>query len=87
MALLLFFPESPLWIVLTLFPVTAPIQVMLRIGVSTVATWEIAASIGILVVSIVLGTFVSIKVFRLHMLMTGKRPTIGEIVRQLRAGK
>lgn len=83
-ALLSFFPESPIWVILSIFPITAPIQVMLRLGVSTVPVWQIVASIGVLGVSIVAGMIVAIKVFRLHMLSSGKRPSLKEIARGLR---
>ena len=83
-ALLNFFPQSPVWVVLSIFPVTAPIQVMVRLGLSTVPLWQILTSIGVLIASITLGMVVAIKVFRLYMLMSGKRPKLGEIVRTLR---
>jgi len=52
---------------------------MLRLGVSDIPVWQIFASIGVLVISIVGGLLLSIKVFRMHMLMHGKRPGIAEI--------
>jgi ABC-2 type transport system permease protein len=78
MALLLFFPESPLWVVLTIFPVTAPVQTMLRLGVSSVPSWQIITSIGVLAISIVSGMILSIRVFRTHMLATGKKQGASE---------
>ena len=83
-ALLNFFPRSPVWIVLSLFPVTSPIQVMLRLGFSTVPLWQILAGIGVLVASIAAGMVISVNVFRLYMLMSGKRPKLREIARTLR---
>ena len=83
-ALLNFFPESPIWVVLSFFPITAPIQVMLRLGRSTVPLWQILVSIGVLVVSITVGMIIAIRVFRLYMLMSGKRPKLGEVMRTLR---
>lgn len=78
------FPNSPIWVVLTLFPTTAPIQTMLRIGISEVPLWQIIASITILVLSIVLGLYLVPKVFRTYMLMYGKRPGLREIYRQIK---
>jgi len=83
-SLLMFFPNSPIWVALTIFPVTAPIQTMLRLGVSDIPLWQILTSISVLVISIVVGLFLSIKVFRIYMLMYGKRPGIGEIIRNLK---
>ena len=81
---LFIFPESPVWSVLTIFPVTAPIAVMLRLGVSGVAAWELAASLAVLVLSIALAMFLAIRAFRVYLLMYGKRPSIREILRNLR---
>jgi ABC-2 type transport system permease protein len=78
-SLLMAFPNSSIWVFLSIFPITAPVQTMLRLGVSTIPAWQIFASIGVLVISIVGGLLLSIKVFRMHMLMHGKRPGIAEI--------
>jgi ABC-2 type transport system permease protein len=79
------FPNSPIWVVLTLFPTTAPIQTMTRLGISEVPLWQIIASITILVLSIVIGLYLVIKIFRTYMWMYGKRPGLREIYRQIKA--
>lgn len=84
LSLLMFFPNSPIWVVLTIFPVTAPVQTMVRLGVSDIPPWQIATSIGVLALSIVAGLFLAIKIFRMHMLMYGKRPGFAEIIRSLK---
>ena len=68
----------------TIFPITAPVQTMLRLGVSDVPSWQIVASIGVLGLSIVVGLLLSIKIFRVHMLMHGKRPGFRDIMRSLK---
>jgi ABC-2 type transport system permease protein len=78
-SLLMAFPNSSIWVFLSIFPITAPVQTMLRLGVSDIPAWQILTSIGVLVISIVGGLFLSIKIFRMHMLMHGKRPGIAEI--------
>ncbi len=78
-SLLMAFPNSSIWVFLSIFPITAPVQTMLRLGVSDIPAWQILTSIGVLVISIVGGLFLSIKVFRMHMLMHGKRPGLAEI--------
>ena len=83
-SLLFNFPGSAIWVVLTLFPVTAPVQIMLRLGVSDIPPWQIAASIGILGFCIVAGLSLAVKVFRVYMLMYGKRPGIAEIFYNLK---
>jgi ABC-2 type transport system permease protein len=78
------FPNNPIWVVLTLFPITAPIQTMVRLGVADIPFWQIAASIGISVLSIIAGLTLVIKIFRIYMLMYGKRPSFREISRTLK---
>jgi ABC-2 type transport system permease protein len=83
-SLLFIFPNSPIWKVLTIFPVTAPIAMMLKLGVTDIPAWELAASIVVLALSVIVVLLLSIKVFRIYLLMYGKRPNLGEIIRALR---
>ena len=83
-SLLFALPESIIWVVLTIFPITAPIQTMLRLGVTDIPVWQIAVSLSVLALSVALGLYLSIKIFRVHMLLHGKRPKIGEIIRSLK---
>ncbi len=80
LSLLIAFPNSSIWVVLTLFPITAPVQTMVRLGISAIPLWQIITSIALLVISVSGGLFLSIKIFRINMLMHGKRPGIAEII-------
>ena len=82
--LLVNFPNSPIWVVLSIFPVTAPVTTMIRLGVSDIPTWQIVTSLGVLVLSIIAGLFLSIRIFRVFMLMYGKRPGLTEIIQSLK---
>jgi ABC-2 type transport system permease protein len=81
---LMIFPKSALWVVLTIFPFTAPVEVMLRLGVSGVPAWQLAVSIAVMALCIVGALLLSIRVLRIYLLMYGKRPGFGEILRNLR---
>jgi ABC-2 type transport system permease protein len=83
--LLVSFPNSPIWVALSIFPITAPVQVMARLGVSDIPAWQILISIGVLALSIIGGFYSSIKIFRAFMLMYGKRPRLGEIIKALKS--
>jgi ABC-2 type transport system permease protein len=85
-SLLFIFPDNPIWVVLTIFPITAPVTTMLRLGVSDVPVWQIAVSIAVLALSIIGVMFVAIRVFRTYLLMYGKRPAWREILQSLRSG-
>jgi ABC-2 type transport system permease protein len=78
------YPESPAWVVLSIFPITAPIQTMIRLGVSEVPTWQLGVSLGVLSLSVLSGILLAEKVFRTFMLMYGKRLTVKEILQGLR---
>jgi ABC-2 type transport system permease protein len=81
MSLFLAFPQNPLWIILSIFPLTAPTMVIERLGIADIPVWQIAASMSVLAVSAIGGLFFSTRVFKTYLLMYGKRPRLGEIVR------
>ena len=85
-SLLFIFPNSPIWTALTIFPVTAPVATIFRLGVTDIPAWELAVSLVVLTLSIVVILLLSIKAFRLYLLMYGKRPSLGELIRNLRTG-
>lgn len=77
-------PNSALSIAASLFPATAPIIMMLRMGSQMPHIWEIAASIAIMVASIWAVLWVSARLYRVGILMYGKRATLPELLRWLR---
>jgi len=86
LSLIMAFPNSPAWVVLSIFPFSAPVLVILRLGLTGVPGWQLAASIAVLALCIFGGLVLSSKLLRTYMLMYGKRPNLGEIVRNLRNG-
>ncbi len=85
-SIIIMYPNSPVCIFLSIFPLTAPITLVARLGSTDVAAWQIAVSIGVLVLSIAIGLFLTIKIVRTFLLMYGKRPSLGTIIRSLRNG-
>ena len=86
MSLLILFPDNPIWVVLTIFPLTAPVEVIVRMGVSDIPAWQLAISITVLALTIVGVLSLTTRIFRTYLLMYGKRPGIGEIIRSLKSG-
>ena len=84
-SLIMLFPNNPAFIVLTIFPITAPVTLMIRLGATDVAAWQIAASIIVLVLTITGGLLLTVRVVRTFLLMYGKRPSLSEVVRHLRS--
>jgi ABC-2 type transport system permease protein len=85
-SLIMFFPNSPIWIILSLFPFSAPVLVMVRLGMTGVPTWQLIASMAVLIFSITGGLLLAAKLLRTYILMYGKRPTLREIIRNLKRG-
>jgi len=83
---IMLFPNSPVWVVLTIFPITAPVTLMMRLGSTDVAAWQIGLSILVLLLSIAGGLLLTARIVRTYLLMYGKRPGLGEIIRNLRNG-
>jgi ABC-2 type transport system permease protein len=84
-SLLMLFPNSPVWVVFSIFPFSAPVLVMLRLGMTGVPTWQLTASMAVLVLSVTGGLLLAAKLLRTYILMYGKRPGLGEIIRNLRS--
>lgn len=72
--------------VLSLVPFSSPIAMPMRWGVSAVPLWELGLSIGLLVVGSALVTWIAARIYRVGILMYGKRPGLKEIARWVRAG-
>jgi ABC-type Na+ efflux pump, permease component len=78
-------PSAPLIIVMSLFPLTSPMVMFFRIMVGAATPWEILASVGILLATIAGVIALSAKVFRIGLLLTGKRFRLGEVLRWIRS--
>ncbi len=79
-------PDHVVGTILTLIPVTAPMSVFVRLGLSEIPLWELLVSIGLMIAGIVGGIFIAAKAFRVFLLMYGKTPGPREIIRYLREG-
>lgn len=77
-------PDSPLSVGLSLFPMATPLLMFLRITVLTPPAWQIALSIVLTLLTIALVTWASARVYRVGILMYGKRPTFPELLRWVR---
>jgi ABC-2 type transport system permease protein len=77
--------SNSLWAVAaSFFPPTAPIIMFLRMASQIPPVWQFAVSIGLLVLSIVAVLWISAKLYRVGILMYGKRATLPELLRWLR---
>jgi ABC-2 type transport system permease protein len=84
MMMILKSPSGPTSVVLSLVPFFAPILMLMRICVLLPPFSQIAASIGLLIVTIVVLIAVAAKIYRVGILMYGKRPSLPEILKWIR---
>lgn len=84
LSLLLLYPGSPVWVVFTIFPLTAPVLTLMRLGLTGIPAWQLVVSISVLVLSVIGGLLLAARLLRTYMLMYGKRPNLGQIIRNLR---
>jgi ABC-2 type transport system permease protein len=78
-------PDSTLSVVLSLVPIYTPMTMFIRILVSEPPAWQVALSLVLSVGTIAILLKATAKVFRAGLLATGKRPTIPELWRWLKA--
>jgi ABC-2 type transport system permease protein len=85
MILLIMNDSNSVWsIAASLFPPCAPIVMFLRMGSEIPPTWQFVASISLMIVSIIAVLWFSAKLYRIGILMYGKRATLPEIFRWIR---
>ena len=77
-------PNSPLAFWASLFPFFAPITMLVRIVTETPPLWQILLSLGIGVTTAVGLIWLASRIYRVGMLMTGKKATIPEVWRWVR---
>ncbi|MCA1292591.1 ABC transporter permease [Paenibacillus sp. alder61] len=80
-------PDSTLLKVSTYIPFFSPVSMIVRIGLGDTPMWEILASLAVLLAAIFLFGWLSAKIYRTGVLLYGKRPTLKELQKAMRAYK
>jgi ABC-2 type transport system permease protein len=73
-------PDSPLSFWLSMIPFTSPIAMMIRIPFG-VPVWQIALSMSLLIIGFLFTTWVASRIYRVGILMYGKKVTYKELVK------
>jgi ABC-2 type transport system permease protein len=79
-------PDGGLAVTLSMLPFLAPLIMFLRIVVLTPPWWQIALSLLLLGFGILAVVWVAARVYRVGILMYGKKPTFPELMRWVRHG-
>jgi ABC-2 type transport system permease protein len=77
-------PNSTASVVLSEIPFFAPVLMALRISLQTPPAWQIVLSLFLLLITTVATIWASAKIYRVGILMYGKRPSLVEMFRWLR---
>lgn len=75
--------DGTLMTVCSYIPFTAPIAMFARVALSDVPTWEILLSVGVQLVSVYLLGMLAAAIYRVGVLLYGKTPKPGEIIKLL----
>ncbi len=76
-------PHGMVSVIFSMFPFTSPIVMLMRIPFG-IAWWEIAISVFILFLSIIGVAWIAAKIYRIGILMYGKKPSYKELLRWMR---
>lgn len=74
-------PTGRVAFVMSILPFSAPIIMPLRLAIGSVPWWDLAMSLVALALSCVLAVWVAARIYRVGLLMYGKRPTLREMGR------
>ncbi len=73
------------WVkVISYIPFWTPTTMLMRIGTSSVAWWEITMSIVFMLIAIFFCTIISARIYRFGILMYGQKPGIGQLIKLAR---
>ena len=76
-------PDGPLAFWCSMIPFTSPIVMMVRVPFD-VPVWQLGLSLGLLALTIVGTIWLSAKIYRVGILMYGKKPTVKEIIKWIK---
>ncbi|QMV20369.1 ABC transporter permease [Granulicella sp. 5B5] len=77
-------PNSLLARIVSQIPFCAPLLMNFRISIAMPQPWEIALSIGLILITIYAVLWISSRIYRVGILMYGKKPNLPEILRWLK---
>ncbi len=77
-------PSGTLARVISLIPFCTPLIMYLRISLATPPAWEIALSIVLMIATIYALLWIASRIYRVGILMYGKRPSLPELLRWLK---
>ncbi|MDZ7629997.1 MAG: ABC transporter permease [Gemmatimonadaceae bacterium] len=77
-------PQSTLSAVMSMLPFSAPIMMPMRMSLTSVPVWQVAVSLIGMVLACLAAIWFSARIYRVGLLMYGKRPSMKELFKWLR---
>ncbi len=77
-------PEAPLPVIMSLFPLTSPLAMVMRLSVSPVPAYEVILSLALLALAGVGVMWLAGRLFRVQTLLAGHTPRVRDIPRLIR---
>lgn len=77
-------PNSAMSVALSLFPFFSPILMFARVSVGAAPVWQVALSVVLMTLAVFFVAWVAGRIYKVGMLMAGKRPTLPELWRWVR---
>lgn len=79
-------PNGTLSVILSFIPIFTPIVMLLRVILGEVAAWQVWLSVGMLLVTTVIVSWASGRIYRAALLTFGTRPTMKQLWQYLKMG-
>lgn len=80
-------PNGTLSRAVTLIPFTSPILMPVRMSLTSISALEVAASIALLLLTVFGAMWVAARIYRVGVLMYGKKPSMAELARWVRLSR
>ena len=77
-------PDGQLAIWMSIFPLSSPIVMMARLPFGGVESWELLLSFFILIITFLLTTWISSRIYRIGILMYGKKASFKELIKWIK---
>jgi ABC-2 type transport system permease protein len=77
-------PESTLAVILSLFPFFSPILMIVRIAATDVPLWQIGLSVVLMISTFFLCIWLASKIYRIGILMYGRKPQFRDLIKWAR---
>ncbi|OJW14769.1 ABC transporter permease [Mucilaginibacter sp. 44-25] len=74
-------PDSPLAVWLSMIPFTAPVAMMIRVPFGGVPDWQLYLSMAMMVLGFLFTTYVASRIYRVGVLMYGKKASFKELAK------